>query len=243
MKKSIVSQSVTWSPRSRWLPVLLCTRTAMLSSCLASGAADVARCRRDDRFLAPPHRRRGLQAPAPSCSTRPSSCCSRRATPPSRRGGSRPKAGLKPQLVHYYFRTMDDLFLEVFRRRAEEGFAQLRAGDRGRAVAAHDLELADRRPAARRSTSSSSRSPTTARRSAPRSRATPNASGRCNSRRSHRSLRAANRCRTAITPEVVLVALAGVAQLIALERALGVSGGHDQALAFVEQYLDNSAGT
>ncbi|BBX30768.1 regulatory protein [Mycolicibacterium mageritense DSM 44476 = CIP 104973] len=31
------------------------------------------------------------------------------------------KAGLKPQLVHYYFRTMDDLFLEVFRRRAEQG--------------------------------------------------------------------------------------------------------------------------
>lgn len=33
------------------------------------------------------------------------------------------KAGLKPQLVHYYFRTMDDLFLEIFRRRAEEGLA------------------------------------------------------------------------------------------------------------------------
>ncbi|MDT5008900.1 MAG: hypothetical protein QOH57_517 [Mycobacterium sp.] len=31
------------------------------------------------------------------------------------------RAGLKPQLVHYYFRTMEDLFLEVFRRRAEEG--------------------------------------------------------------------------------------------------------------------------
>lgn len=30
------------------------------------------------------------------------------------------KAGLKPQLVHYYFRTMEELFLEVFRRRAEE---------------------------------------------------------------------------------------------------------------------------
>jgi TetR/AcrR family transcriptional regulator len=28
------------------------------------------------------------------------------------------RAGLKPQLVHYYFRTMDDLFLEVFPRRA-----------------------------------------------------------------------------------------------------------------------------
>ena len=35
------------------------------------------------------------------------------------------KAGLKPQLVHYYFRTMEDLFLAVFHRRAEEGLALL----------------------------------------------------------------------------------------------------------------------
>ncbi|MFV2175977.1 TetR/AcrR family transcriptional regulator [Actinomadura sp. LOL_016] len=35
------------------------------------------------------------------------------------------KAGLKPQLVHYYFRTMDELFLEAFRRRAEEGVEHL----------------------------------------------------------------------------------------------------------------------
>src|SRR4029077_12777727 len=34
------------------------------------------------------------------------------------------KAGLKPQLVHYYFRAMDDLFVEVFRRRADENFAR-----------------------------------------------------------------------------------------------------------------------
>lgn len=33
------------------------------------------------------------------------------------------KAGLKPQLVHYYFRSMDDLFLEVFRRYADLGMA------------------------------------------------------------------------------------------------------------------------
>jgi AcrR family transcriptional regulator len=47
----------------------------------------------------------------------------------SRRVASR--AGLKPQLVHYYFRTMDDLFLAAFRRRAEEGLerqAQALAG-------------------------------------------------------------------------------------------------------------------
>ena len=34
------------------------------------------------------------------------------------------RAGLKPQLVHYYFRTMDDLFLEVLRRRAEENLVR-----------------------------------------------------------------------------------------------------------------------
>lgn len=32
-------------------------------------------------------------------------------------------AELKPQLVHYYFRTMDDLFLALFRRLAEQGLA------------------------------------------------------------------------------------------------------------------------
>ena len=31
------------------------------------------------------------------------------------------RAGLKPQLVHYYFRTMDELLLAVFRRLAEAG--------------------------------------------------------------------------------------------------------------------------
>jgi TetR/AcrR family transcriptional regulator len=35
------------------------------------------------------------------------------------------RAGLKPQLVHYYFRTMEDLFSAVFRRRAEEGLVVL----------------------------------------------------------------------------------------------------------------------
>ena len=30
------------------------------------------------------------------------------------------QAGLKPQLVHYYFHTMDDLFIALFRRVAEE---------------------------------------------------------------------------------------------------------------------------
>ncbi len=36
------------------------------------------------------------------------------------------RAGLKPQLVHYYFRTMEDLFLAVFRRMAEAGLSVLK---------------------------------------------------------------------------------------------------------------------
>ncbi len=35
------------------------------------------------------------------------------------------QAGLKPQLVHYYFRTMDDLFLAAYRRRADQGLERL----------------------------------------------------------------------------------------------------------------------
>lgn len=35
------------------------------------------------------------------------------------------RAGLKPQLVHYYFRTMDEMFIEVFRRRATLGLDAL----------------------------------------------------------------------------------------------------------------------
>ena len=31
------------------------------------------------------------------------------------------RSALKPQLVHYYFRTMEDLYLAVFRRRADQG--------------------------------------------------------------------------------------------------------------------------
>lgn len=42
----------------------------------------------------------------------------------SRRIASR--AGLKPQLVHYYFATMDDLFIALLRRRADAGLEGLR---------------------------------------------------------------------------------------------------------------------
>ena len=156
----------------------------------------------------------------------------------SRRVGR--QAGISSQLVHYYFRTMDDLFLEVFRRRAEEGFAQF-----ARAIAAQ--------PALRTIWNSL--------RAGPGSTFNLEFVALANHRKAIRAEMAsyAERFRSmqleaissilsargplpdGVTPEVVLVALAGVAQLIALESALGVSGGHTQALAFVEQHLEISA--
>lgn len=45
-----------------------------------------------------------------------------RAAVTSRRVAER--ASLKPQLVHYYFRSMDELFLEILRRRSEQALAE-----------------------------------------------------------------------------------------------------------------------
>src|SRR5687768_518444 len=71
------------------------------------------------------------------------------------------RAGLKPQLVHYYFRTMDDLFVEVIRRNAEKNLERferaiaedgslrnlwrLNADPRGAAFAMEFVSLANHR--------------------------------------------------------------------------------------------------
>ena len=138
-------------------------------------------------------------------------------------------AGISSQLVHYYFRTMDDLFLDVFRRRAEEGFARFERAieaqpslrtiwsslsDGSGSGSVFNLEfaaLANHRKAIRAeiATYAERFRSDAARGDLVDPRSTRNAAG-------------------GITPEVVLVVMAGVSQLIALERALGVSGGHDR---------------
>lgn len=56
------------------------------------------------------------------------------------------RAGLKSQLFWYYFKTMDDLFLAVFQRRAEEGLARhaeiLKSSDPLRALWEFNLQAA-----------------------------------------------------------------------------------------------------
>ena len=148
------------------------------------------------------------------------------------------KAGLKPQLVHYYFRTMDDLFLEVFRRRAEENLARFE-----RAIAA-DGSLRDALAAQRRS------------RGAPPSSiefvalANHRKAIRAEIARYAERFRAAqlDALRAALAARGIdrrpdaadrraLLLMTGLAQVLALEEALGVTAGHDTTVAFIERAI------
>jgi AcrR family transcriptional regulator len=149
------------------------------------------------------------------------------------------KAGLKPQLVHYYFRTMDDLFLEVYRRRAAQSIERFtRAMDVHRSLrtmwrfgadlggAAFNVEFAalgNHRKAIR------------------------DEIGHWARRYRELQLDAVTAILgdLGISPEVcppvvVLLALTGVTQVMAIEEALGVTDGHRETLAFVDAWIDRT---
>ena len=152
----------------------------------------------------------------------------------SRRVGA--KAGLKPQLVHYYFRTMDDLFLEVFRRRAEAGLAQVEhalavdpslptlwrvnADPRGAALTIEFVALANHRKSIRAEIAHY----------AERFRAAQHDAVRA-------ALVRAGVDEERLPPIVAVLLMTGLTQVLALERALGVTTGHDATLDFVERTL------
>jgi TetR/AcrR family transcriptional regulator len=151
----------------------------------------------------------------------------------SRRVGA--KAGLKPQLVHYYFRTMDDLYTEVFRRRAEENLGRferamaddpslrtlwkLNADPGGAVFTIEFAALANHRRAI-----------------------------------SAEIVRYAERYRAAqlealtialsadgiteLPPIVALLLMTGLSQILSIERALGVTAGHDATVSFIQSVID-----
>jgi AcrR family transcriptional regulator len=146
------------------------------------------------------------------------------------------RAGLKPQLVHYYFRTMDDLFLEAFRRRAEENIARfehaiaedgslanlwrLNADPRGAAFSIEFVALANHRKAIR----------TEIARYAERFRAAQVDAVRV-------ALADRGIDDDQLPPIVALLLMTGVTQVLALEDALGVTTGHDTTIAFIERAI------
>jgi AcrR family transcriptional regulator len=146
------------------------------------------------------------------------------------------EAGLKPQLVHYYFRTMDELFVALFRRRAEENierFEQAVAEDgsltnlwrlnsdpRGAAFTLEFVALANHRKEIRVEIA----------RFAERFRA-------AQVDAVERALAGAGVAEDQLPPVVGLLMMTGLSQVLALEDTLGVTAGHDTTRAYVEQQL------
>ena len=152
----------------------------------------------------------------------------------SRRVGA--KAGLKPQLVHYYFRTMDDLFVEVFRRGADKNLArferaiaegcslrtlwELNADPRGAALTIEFVALANHRKAIRAEIARYAERFRTAQLDALRD-----------------VLAADGLSAEQLPPVVALLMMTGLTQVLALEQGLGVTAGHDETRLFIERAL------
>jgi TetR/AcrR family transcriptional regulator len=151
-------------------------------------------------------------------------------------------AGVKPALVHYYFRTMDDLFIAVHRRRAEQNldrYARVLASDQplrtlwelcidagGTAFTMEFVALANHRKAIRGEIADY----------AERFR-------RMQLDALTKALDAAGLDPDRHPPMVVLLAMTGVSQVLVLEQALGFTTGHAEMLAFVERSLRRLEGS
>jgi TetR/AcrR family transcriptional regulator len=147
------------------------------------------------------------------------------------------RAGLKPQLVHYYFRTMDDLFLALFRRRADQAVERqarafsspqplwslwdLSRDPRGTALTMEFTALANHRNAIRTELSES----------AERYRA-----GLLDGFRS--VLDRYEIDQQQLPPLVCAVFLTSISTFLVIEQAmLGMSTGHEETVAFVEDLI------
>ncbi|WP_024804348.1 TetR/AcrR family transcriptional regulator [Nocardia sp. BMG51109] len=152
------------------------------------------------------------------------------------------RAGLKYQLVYYYFRTMDELLLAVFQRRAEEGLRRqaeaLASPHPLRAIWDYStrpgaaqiiiefVALANHRQVIRDALTEYSmrfrENEVTALR---------------------KIMRHYDIDTEAFPPAVFAVMTAGLSRVLMLEESLDVTGGHAETLAFVEQHLRRLEGT
>jgi AcrR family transcriptional regulator len=146
------------------------------------------------------------------------------------------KAKLKPQLVHYYFRTMDDLFLALFRRGAEQNLVR------------QERALASAQPLRALWAFSSERAGATL---------TMEFAALANHRKAIRAEIAAyaERFRRlqadalarvldprasdagALSPATLPVLITAISRILAMEEALGVTTGHAETRAVVEREL------
>lgn len=147
------------------------------------------------------------------------------------------QAGVKPALVHYYFPTMDDLYLDVFRRGAAaylERQQQALNSDRplhalwDTLVEPKDarlllefMGLANHRKEIRTEIAAWSQR------------------WRDVQITALRSIRRENRLQAEdFPPAGIAVVIAAIGRGLILEQTLGATGGHDEALALVQRFID-----
>jgi AcrR family transcriptional regulator len=151
------------------------------------------------------------------------------------------RAGLKPQLVHYYFRTMDDLFLALVRRGAElnlerqetalastqplRALWELSTDPAGIVLTVELFALANHRKAVRAELVAYAE--------------------RFRQRQAEALDGILERYRIdadELPPAAAPVVMTGLSRIIGLEKALGLTTGHDELRALVERWLGRYEG-
>ena len=146
------------------------------------------------------------------------------------------EAGLKPQLVHYYFRTMDDLFLALVRRGAEQSLERLAqalaspqplqalwefsSDPAGATLQIEIAALANHRKAVQAEALAFAEQ----------------------FRRLQLDALTDAFAQSGIEPEAAVVAIDGLARFLVMEAQLGLTIGHAQVRALVERQLDQLEG-
>jgi len=145
-------------------------------------------------------------------------------------------AGVKPALVHYYFRTMDDLFLALFRRGAEKNLERqahvLAAEQPVRALWAQSREPADTALMMELAALANHRKAIRAEIPSYGDRFRRMQVDALSSLMERAGIDA-----EACPPIVASVLMTSVAQMLVMEAALGITTGHAETLAFVERSL------
>ena len=151
------------------------------------------------------------------------------------------EAGVKPPLVHSYFRTRDDLFVALYRRGADAGIARARqaleeqhplaavwqvaADPRGAVFAVEFVALAHHRKAIRAEIAKDAEQVRELQLAAVRA-----------------ELQRIGVPEDALPASAVLLLMIGLGQVLRLEQGLGVTAGHAEAVAFVERTLRELTG-
>jgi AcrR family transcriptional regulator len=147
------------------------------------------------------------------------------------------KAGLKPPLVHYYYKTTDDLLLAVYRRQSDRAMESLKSAlasegpltaiwkfnaERSRtALALEFMALANHRKVVREEIAN--------RAEVFRKLQTEALAGLFQEMSVPANVR---------LPEAVTVCMAAVARALVMEDGVGIRGGHSDAQALIEWLID-----